>query len=126
MPLRLPGTEFWPSLKEQDEKRRRMDEIRDHLSKIEQELSDLAKEEQAINEKPEGDAPPPTKSQEEISERRNVLTEGKGKYEAQLAEEKEESIEIRSTPVVKEKDRLNIIILGPKESGKTTLAKYLA
>ena len=126
MPLRLPGTEFWPSLKEQDEKRRRMDEIRDYLSKIEQELTDLAKEELAINEKPEGDASPPVKSQEEISERRNVLTESKCKYEAQLAEEKEESIEIRSVPVVKEKDRLNIIILGPKESGKTTLAKYLA
>jgi polynucleotide 5'-kinase involved in rRNA processing len=126
MPLRLPGTEFWPSLKEQDEKRRRMDEIRDHLSKIDQELAEITKEEQALNEKPEGDAAAPTKSQEEISERRNVLTESKGKYEAQLAEEKEESIEIRSIPVVKEKDRLNIIILGPKESGKTTLAKYLA
>ena len=126
MPLRLPGTEFWPSLKEQDEKRRRMDEIKDHLSKIDQELAEITKEEQALNEKPEGDAPAPKKSQEEISERRNVLTESKGKYEAQLAEEKEESIEIRSIPVVKEKDRLNIIILGPKESGKTTLAKYLA
>ena len=126
MPLRLPGTEFWPSLKEQDEKRRRMDEIRDHLSKIDQELAEITKEEQPLNEKPEGDAAAPTKSQEEISERRNVLTESKGKYEAQLAEEKEESIEIRSIPVVKEKDRLNIIILGPKESGKTTLAKYLA
>jgi len=62
MPLRLPGTEFWPSLKEQDEKRRRMDEIKDQISKIDQELVDLAKEEQALNEKPEVDAPPPTKS----------------------------------------------------------------
>jgi hypothetical protein len=29
MPLRLPGGEFWPSLRELDEKRKRADEIKD-------------------------------------------------------------------------------------------------
>lgn len=50
MPLRLPGQEFWQSLKEQDEKRQRTDDLKAQLLKIENELADLLKEESALNE----------------------------------------------------------------------------
>jgi len=43
-----------------------------------------------------------------------------------MLEDKDGSSEVKTIPIVKEEDRLNIIILGPKESGKTTLANYLA
>lgn len=41
MPLRLPGGEFWPSLRELDEKRKRTDETKEQISKIDAELSVL-------------------------------------------------------------------------------------
>lgn len=63
--------------------------------KVEAELVQLTKEEQALNqpakeEEQEAEAAAdkePLKTQEEISERRNELTEQKGKLEAALAEE---------------------------------------
>jgi hypothetical protein len=56
MPLRLPGAEFWGSLKDQDEKRQRTDDFKNQLLKIETELADLDKEEKALNEpQPEGE-----------------------------------------------------------------------
>jgi hypothetical protein len=39
LPLRAPGGEFWASLREQDEKKRRTEEIKNQLSKIEDELN---------------------------------------------------------------------------------------
>ena len=46
--------------------------------------------------------------------------------EAKLAEEESEALEIKYPTPVKEKDRLNLILIGPEKSGKTTVAKYLA
>lgn len=45
LPLRLPGQEFWSSLKEQDDKRQRTEELKSQLAAIESELGDLAREE---------------------------------------------------------------------------------
>ena len=55
LPLRAPGGEFWPSLREQDEKKRKAEEIRENLSAVENELIALVKEEQALNEPPKED-----------------------------------------------------------------------
>ena len=135
LPLRAPGGEFWPSLREQDDKKRRAEEKREQLAKLEQELVDLVKEEQVLNEPPAegeqeadpaGEARPPPRTQEEISERRNALTKEKGELEAALAEEREDRLEVKHPAPVKEEDKLNVVIVGPEKSGKTTLAGYLA
>ena len=35
-------------------------------------------------------------------------------------------MEVKFPPKVKEKDKLNLILLGPEKIGKTTVANYLA
>jgi septal ring factor EnvC (AmiA/AmiB activator) len=134
LPLRAPGGEFWPTLREQDDKRRRAEELKDQLAKVDAELAQLTKEEQALNqpakeEEQEAEAAAekaPLKTQEEISERRNELTERKGQLEATLAEEQEDRLEVKYPAPVKEEDKLNLVIIGPEKCGKTTLANYLA
>jgi hypothetical protein len=94
LPLRAPGGEFWSSLREQDEKKRKTEEIKEQLAQIETELAALVKEEQALQEPPkegEGEAAAdpegqPPRTQEEISVRRNELSEEQRKREAALAE----------------------------------------
>ena len=44
-PLRLPGTEFWPAIRKQDEKKRRIDEVKKHIKEVDDKLAALAKEE---------------------------------------------------------------------------------
>lgn len=89
--LRAPGSEFWPSLREQDDRRRKADELREQLSKVEAELAQLASEEQARSQpakEGEPEAPAehgPGRTQEEISERRQELAEQKSKLEAALS-----------------------------------------
>lgn len=133
MPLRLPGAEFWGSLKDQDEKRQRTDDFKNQLLKIETELADLDKEEKALNEpQPEGEQQenaeekPPAKTQEEISDRRNELTTLKCDIEQKISSEKEQGLEVKHPTPVKEEDKLNILLIGPEGSGKSTLANYLA
>ena len=53
LPLRQPGTEFWPSIKKQDEKRKRIDDIKKKIKAIEDQLAVYAKEEASR----EGDPP---------------------------------------------------------------------
>jgi len=43
-----------------------------------------------------------------------------------LAEEIEDRLEVKYPPPVKDEDKLNIVIVGPEKSGKTTMANYLA
>jgi len=134
LPLRAPGGEFWPSLREQDDRRRKAEELKEQLSQVEAELAQLAKEEQALSQpakegEQEAEAPAeqePARSPEELSERRNELTEQKGKLEAALAQEQEDRLEAKHPAPVKEEDKLNLVIIGPEKCGKTTLANYLA
>ena len=46
--------------------------------------------------------------------------------EARLVEEESEALEIKYPTAVKEKDKLNLILIGPEKCGKTTVANYLA
>jgi len=58
LPLRAPGGDFWPSLRAQDDKRKRAEAFKAQIAKLEDELHDLVKEEQAANEPPkEGEQP---------------------------------------------------------------------
>jgi len=58
LPLRSPGGDFWPSLRAQDDKRKRAEDLKSKIAKVEDELHELVKEEQALNEPPkEGEQP---------------------------------------------------------------------
>jgi polynucleotide 5'-kinase involved in rRNA processing len=54
------------------------------------------------------------------------LTEQKNTLESALAEEAEDRLEVKYPDPVKEEKKLNIAIIGPEKSGKTTIANYLA
>lgn len=45
LPLRLPGGEFWNALREQDDKKRKAEDLKEQLGKVETELIALVKEE---------------------------------------------------------------------------------
>jgi len=61
-----------------------------------------------------------------VSETRNVLTTLKGELESKLAEMITDQLEVKMKPALKEETKLNVILLGPPSSGKTTAANYLA
>jgi len=94
------------------------------------------KEEEALNAPPpaEGETPaeepaadaPPKKTQEEITARREELVVQKDELETIIAAEQEDKLEVKYPEPVKEENKLNIAIVGPEKSGKTTLANYLA
>jgi len=47
MPLRVPGNPFWPSIRLQDEKKQRTEELKRKLKQAEDDLSVMAKLEAA-------------------------------------------------------------------------------
>ena len=55
-----------------------------------------------------------------------ALREQKEAAQARLSEAENEALPVKYPPMVKEKDRLNLIVIGPEKSGKTTCAHYLA
>ena len=68
----------------------------------------------------------PEKTQEEVSEARNLLTTLKGDLEAKLAEMLTDQLEVKMPPALKEDKKLNVILVGPESSGRTTAANFLA
>jgi hypothetical protein len=131
LPLRTPGAEFWPSLKEQDEKKRNVESLKEKIQSLEDELAQLNKDEKALNEPApaEGenkDEAEPKLTQEEISEKRNTLTGQKAQLESELAKCLDDKTEVKYPPAVKEREKLNVVVIGPEKSGKTTVASYLA
>lgn len=68
----------------------------------------------------------PEKTQEEVSETRNHLTTQKGDLEAKLAEMLTDQLEVKMPPALKEEKKLNVILVGPESSGRTTAANFLA
>lgn len=117
MPLRVPGNPFWPALRLQDEKKQRTEELKRKLKQAEDDLSAMAKLEaaQETTPLPEGHA-----------EKKAGVVELKSQIETQLAEQDAEGTEPRMTLAVKDKDKLNLIVIGPEKSGKTSMASFLA
>ena len=68
----------------------------------------------------------PEKTQEEVSEARNLLTTLKGDLEAKLAEMLTDQLEVKMPPALKEDKKLNVILVGPESSGRTTAANFIA
>jgi len=143
LPLRLPGGEFWPQIKQQDENKRKMDKIKAQIKQLETQLqaNDSIEEKilEYIRQKEHREQHPkdedgkdwpelvePGKTQEEVSEQRNLLTTQKGELESKLAEMLTDQLEVKMTPALKEEKRLNVILVGPPSSGKTTAANFLA
>ena len=68
----------------------------------------------------------PEKTQEEVSESRNTLTTLKGDLEVKLAEMRTDQLEVKMPPALKDEKKLNVILVGPESSGRTTAANFLA
>ena len=143
LPLRQPGGEFWPSIKAQDEKKRAIESLKEQLKAVETQLQELVASEEALttyaeakalreaNEKKDdggewSELEEPAETQEAISEKRNTLTEQKGELEGKLAEMLTDQLEVNMPPALKEEKRLNVILVGPESSGRTTVANFLA
>jgi len=141
--LRRPGGEFWPAIKQQDDNKRRIENIKTEIKQAEQNLVEndaleekildyqKTKEHREANPTDEnGEAWPeleePEKTQEEVSEARNQLTTKKGELESQLAEMLTDQLEVKMPPALKEDKKLNVILVGPQSSGRTTAANFLA
>lgn len=143
LPLRQPGGEFWSSIRQQDEKKRAIETIKDQVKVVETQLQELVASEEALatyaaalalreaNPKKEdgedwSELEEPSETQEAISEKRNTLTEQKGELESRLAEMLTEQLEVNMPPALKEEKRLNVVLVGPKSCGRTTVANFLA
>ena len=136
--LRQPGGEFWPSIKQQDDEKRRIEAIKGEIKATEQQLHDNNVIESKIadyhqlkkdmEEKGEdvSELAEPEKTQEQVSEARNLLTTLKGDLEAKLAEMLTDQLEVKMPPALKEDKKLNVILVGPESSGRTTVANFLA
>ena len=55
-----------------------------------------------------------------------MLTNLLGELDGQLREMENDQIEVKMPPALKEEKKLNVIMLGPVSSGRTTAANYLA
>ena len=143
LPLRQPGGEFWSSIRQQDEKKRAIETLKEQVKAVEGQLQELVASEEALathaaalalreeNPKKEdggewSELEEPTETQEAISEKRNTLTEQKGELESRLAEMLTDQLEVNMPPALKEEKRLNVILVGPMGSGRTTVANFLA
>ena len=72
--LRMPGNQFWPQLRQQDEKKQKVDELKRKLKEVEDKLAEIAKEEAK------------TPDAEGLQARKEEANNLKTSIEAQLAE----------------------------------------
>ena len=141
--LRRPGGEFWPAIRSQDDNKRKIESLKNEIKQTEQKMQENDQDEEKIveymrtkenreeNPKDENgeDWPElvePEKTQEEVSETRNNLTTLKGELEAKLAEMLTDQLEVKMPPALREDKKLNVILIGPEQSGRTTAANFLA
>jgi adenylate kinase family enzyme len=60
------------------------------------------------------------------AEKKQGLLDAKSNVELLIAKEDAEVSEPKSIPAVKDKDKLNLVLIGPDKSGKTSVAQFLA
>lgn len=90
------------------------------MKAIDDQLAQMAKDEQQKETSESFQLP------EGHHEKKSQLLEQKTQLDAKIAEEDSEPLEVQYPPAVKEKDKLNIVLIGPEKTGKTTVANYLA
>ena len=119
--LRKAGQEFWPNIREADEKRRQYLAMVDQLKAIEEKL-----EKDFIVPEPEEGKEPEPLSSEKIQEK-NILEKEKAEIEQKIMEfDADKNVQKKAKPKVKRRDRLSVIIYGPEKSGKSTIAYFLS
>lgn len=94
-------------MRQQDEKKQRGEELKKRLKAAEDELAVLLKDEHPDEDK------------------KTALTNQKASVEQQLAELETEGAEAKMPAAVKEKDKLNLVLIGPAGCGKTSVANFL-
>lgn len=57
---------------------------------------------------------------------RNQLTNQKSELDAKLSEITADNLEVKLPPAVKEQNKLNLILVGPNNVGRTTIGNYMA
>lgn len=119
--LRKAGQEFWPAIKEADQKKRDYDEMTDKVKIIEERLAT----DFVIPEPEEGKEPEPLS--EEKQQEKEELEKEKTELEQKIIEiEAEKNVVKKSRPKVKKRDRLSVILFGPEKCGKSTIAYFLS
>lgn len=119
--LRKAGQEFWPSIKESDERRRHYLGMVNQLKAIEEKLATDFK----VPEPEEGKEAEPLSS-DKIQEK-NILEKEKAEIEQKIMEaDADKNIQKKTKPKVKRRDRLSVIIYGPEKCGKSTIAYFLS
>jgi hypothetical protein len=126
LPLRQPGSEFWPHLKMQDEKKRQLEALKKELADVEEQIGahDMLEGKPQTGE--DGSERPAEEVQQEWEEKKTALFTQKSEQEAKIADAENEALPIKYPSAVKEHERLNLILIGPEKSGRTTVANYLA
>ena len=111
--LRKAGEEFWPNLKEADERKRHYEAMKDQFKTIEERLATEFKPEPPE----EGQEPEPLS--EEKQQEKATLEQEKADLELKIMEaEAEKNTQKKPITKVKKHDRLSIILFGPEKSGK--------
>jgi hypothetical protein len=119
--LRKAGKEFWPNIKEADEKRKQLEEVQNRIKEIDEKLE----KEFIVLEPEEGKDPEPLS--EEQQQQKEVLEKEKTTLEQQIQDAEAEKNSVKKViPKVKKSDRLSIILFGPEKCGKSTIAYFLS
>jgi len=119
--LRKAGQEFWPTIKEADDRRKNLEQMNQRVKEIDQRLTNDFN----VAEPEEGKEPEALS--EEKQEEKSNLEKEKSDIEQKLVEhEVEKNMTKKVIPQVKKRDRLNLVIFGPEKCGKSTIAYFLS
>ena len=100
-----------------------MDTLRSNIKTLEEKIADLETQRESLAS---SDSEESKAKLEEVNKEFTEATEQKNIFEDQLSEEESTELEPKYPPKVKNKDKMNIIMIGPEKCGKTTVANYLA
>lgn len=118
--LRKAGDEFWPEIRQADEKRMQLESMQQRIKDIEQSLENDFN----VPEPEDGQEAEPL-PEEKVEEKAKLEAE-KTDIEQKLNEIEAEKLVVKKVPrKVKERDRVNVILFGPEKCGKSTIAYFL-
>jgi hypothetical protein len=120
--LRKAGMDFWPNIREIDEKERNYEAMQSQLELV---TNRLNSDEFKPDEPAEGEDPQPL-AEEKVEEQKKLEEEQEELKQKIIEFEAEKHVKKKVIRKVKERDRLNVIIVGPEKSGKSTVAYFLS